>query len=39
MLWSNVSNAALRLSNTNREIQPGSDHKSKSMLRCCNVFE
>jgi len=28
----NVSNTALRLSNTNREIQPRSDYKSKSFL-------
>ena len=32
MLWSIVSNAALRSSNTNREIQPRSDDKSKSFV-------
>ena len=32
MLWSIVSNAALRSSNTNRETQPRSDDKSKSFV-------
>jgi len=32
MLWSVVSNAALRSSNINREIQPRSDDKSKSFV-------
>ncbi len=32
MLWSIVSNAALRSSRTNREIQPRSDDKSRSFV-------
>ncbi len=32
MLWSIVSNAALRSSSTNREIQPRSDDKSRSCV-------
>jgi len=32
MLWSMVSNAATGLSNTNRDIQPRSDDKSKSFV-------
>ncbi len=32
MLWSIVSNAALRSSSTNREIQPRSDDKSRSFV-------
>jgi len=41
MLWSIVSNAALRSSNTNREIQPQSDDKSKSfgtLMRAVSVL-
>ncbi len=32
LLWSIVSNAALRSSSTNREIQPRSDDKSRSFV-------
>ncbi len=32
MLWSIVSNLALRSSSTNREIQPRSDDKSRSFV-------